>query len=209
MKKIYCLFLVITLLGVHAFSQDIDLKANIGIEKLTAFPHIQYLDNNEYHAWDLFDNNQYYSFSIYYKKYDYINIGLIYSTLTENINKDIFPSSYRLSGNVIVNKFGVSLLFGKTFHSKYHPYFILEPSYYHTKDDTEIKDDLGSEAGGWCRYIGHNFYGLGIGLGFDYYFYKYIGLSSSAKFDIGIYDFDFKKISYPSIQIGIVFTPIK
>jgi hypothetical protein len=194
------------LLSLSAFSQDIDLKANIGIEKLTTFPHIQYLENNEYHAWDLFDNHFYYSFSLYYTKYKYIHIGLIYSKLTEYLNKDIFPANYNLSGQVFVNKFGLSFLFGKTFHYKYHPYFILEPSYYYAKDNTEITDELGREAGGWCRYVKHSFYGLGIGAGFDYYFYQYIGLTSSAKYDIGIYDFDFKKISYPSIQIGIIFT---
>lgn len=206
-KYYYYLFGFISIIITPSYSQHICIKADIGLEKLTAYPSTLEIEDKEYNAINIFDQNICYGLSFYLKKYQNIDIGLTYSHLAENIDKSNFPAGYHLSGQEIINKFGMSFLFGKTFKSKYHPYFILEPSYYYVEDNTDMWDTTGMTSSAGCIYTGNNFIGSGIGFGFDYYYNRYIGLSASARFDIGMaFSSQVFFISYPSIQIGVLFS---
>jgi hypothetical protein len=201
-NKTHSFFICILIFATGTFCQNICFKSCLGIDKLTAFPSTLSIGGKEYNAIDKYAAGMCYSFSFYLTKFEIIDIGIGYSSFSVNLKKDNFPDNLKLSGQATVIKIGPSLLFGKILKSKYHTYFVLEPSYYHTEDKTSITN---APSSGGCEYVGNLIFGIGFGMGFDYYINKYIGISSSTRYDIGRpFDASNFFLSYPSIQIGII-----
>ena len=206
MKPILKGISILLLFCSSLFANTFDLKCNIGIEKLMQFSTEYTNGNKVYEAWDLYENKEYFGFYLYYSKIDILNIGISYSRLREILNQNIFSPTDHLSGAVAINKFGISLLLGKTYLKKYHPYFIIEPGYYYACDNTFAYSNIGIVEFK-AAYFGHNFYGLGVGGGFDYYITNYMGITSSVRYDLAmVYDYNYIWLNYPSIQIGLMFS---
>ena len=125
MKYHYILFMISICNIVSAQNNDFEVGISGGVEKLLSFPHQININDKFYDkAYDIFRSNGEFGLMLYKKYSDKIRYGFAYSILSERLNKAIIPDSYKSSGIIVVNKFGLSAEIGKTFSNKYFMYFI-------------------------------------------------------------------------------------